>query len=123
MVDDVHGETIGYMGIGFIDWRRSYAEADSVVRGRDAEKGTMGRALQTLIGWGAGQLAIGTFGVRVRSDNEALGFYQRFGFVEQFRVPLSKRTEAGTTVWYENPSAPSAEISLVHHLLGPPRET
>jgi RimJ/RimL family protein N-acetyltransferase len=117
MIDDRGGETIGYMGIGFIDWDRRHGEADAIVRGRNAEKGSMNRALKTLIEWAAGQLAIETFGVRVRSDNEALLFYQRFGFIEQYRVPLSRRTEEGTTIWYENPNAAEAEVSLVHHLL------
>lgn len=117
MADDRDGTAIGYMGIGFIDWKRRYAEADSIVRGRDAEKGGMSLALRTMIEWCQGQLAIEEVGVRVRSDNPALQFYRKFGFVERLRVPLSRRIEGGKTIWDENPAEPNPEVWLVHHTL------
>ena len=33
MVDDLEGNTFGYIGLAFIDWDKSAGEADSVVRG------------------------------------------------------------------------------------------
>ncbi len=118
MIDDDSGTTVGYMGIAFIDWDRSYAEADAIVRGRELPKGAMGRALKSLIAWAKGQLRMATIGVRVRSDNPALEFYRRIGFVEHRRVPLSRRHESNMTVWYENPEDVSSSVWLVHHRLG-----
>lgn len=117
MIDDTDNLTIGYMGIGFIDWKAGYGEADSIVRGRTAAKGVMMTALQTLLTWGQGQLGLHTIGVRVRSDNPALAFYRKFGFVEQRRVPLSSRDESSKLVWYEDKNNASATISLVYHTL------
>jgi len=117
MIDDTDNLTIGYMGIGFIDWKTGYAEADSIVRGRAAAKGVMMAALQTLLTWGQSQLGLHTIGVRVRSDNPALAFYRKFGFVEQKRVPLGSRVELGKLAWYEDQDNASATISLVYHTL------
>lgn len=117
MVDD-DATTIGYMAVGFIDWQAGYGEADAIVRGRDAPKGSMARALRTMTDWSQGQLGIAKLGVRVRSDNPALEFYRKLGFVEQRRVPLSRRSEPGKVIWYENPSDVRSGVSLVYHLLG-----
>jgi RimJ/RimL family protein N-acetyltransferase len=117
MIDDPDNLTIGYMAIGFIDWKAGYAEADAIVRGRTAAKGVMMKALQTLLTWGKGQLGLHTIGVRVRSDNPALAFYRKLGFVEQKRVPLSNRAEPNKLIWYEDQDNASATISLVYHIL------
>jgi RimJ/RimL family protein N-acetyltransferase len=117
MVDDAAHLTIGYMGISFIDWEIAYGEADSIVRGRAGSRGIMTAALQTLLVWGRSQLGLNTIGVRVRSDNPALDFYRKFGFVEQKRVPLSRRADSSKLVWYEEPGNISSTISLVYHTL------
>ena len=117
MVDDTENRTFGYMGIGYINWDAGYGEADAIVRGGPAPPGVMTTALRTLLNWGRGQLGLDTIGVRVRSDNPALSFYRKFGFVEEKRVPLSSRIEPDKTVWYEDSAKTSAGISLVYHSL------
>ncbi len=117
MVDDTDNVTIGYMGIGFIDWETGYGEADSIVRGMAGPRGIMMTALQTLLEWGRCQLGLKTIGVRVRSDNPALAFYSKCGFVEQRRVPLSRRVEPDKLVWYEDPGNANSKTSLVYHTL------
>jgi RimJ/RimL family protein N-acetyltransferase len=117
MVDDPDGRTIGYMGIAFINWKTGYGEVDSVVRGRSAAKGAMTAAMGALIMWGRGQLGLDTIGVRVRSDNPALAFYRKSGFVERKRVPLSCRSASNGLVWYEDRDNRSTAISLVYHTL------
>lgn len=115
MVDDATGVTVGYTGLAFIDWMNGYGEADSVVRGKEARAGLMTEALHVLFGWARGQLGLSRLGVRVRSDNPALSFYRKLGFVETKRVPLSHRKEVSRVVWYEDPKNVSATVSLVHH--------
>jgi RimJ/RimL family protein N-acetyltransferase len=117
MVDDSEGLTIGYMGIAFIDWKTGYGEVDAVVRGRTAAKGVMTAAMGGLLMWGRGQLGLDTIGVRVRSDNPALAFYRKAGFVERKRVPLSCRSDSNGLVWYEDHDNVSATISLVYHTI------
>jgi RimJ/RimL family protein N-acetyltransferase len=117
MVDDSKGVTIGYMGIAFINWKTGYGEVDSVVRGRTAAKGVMTAAMGALIAWGRGQLGLDTIGVRVRSDNPALAFYRKSGFVEWKRVPLSCRSASNGLVWYEDRDNKSTAIWLVYHTL------
>ena len=114
MVDDTHARTIGYMGLAFIDWKAGSAEADAVVRGATAPRGTMTKTLLTLLEWGRVQLCLSTFGVRVRSDNTSLEFYRKAGFQEVRRVPLRKVQETDMIRWVEDSVLPVAEPSLVY---------
>lgn len=118
MVDDPDEVPIGYMAISFIRWRDAYGEADAIVRGRDAPKGLMQKAILGMLDWGRGQLLIEKFGVRVRSDNPALEFYHKLGFVEELRVPLTRTSDRDKITWVENPQDRESEIYLVHHVLG-----
>ncbi len=114
MIDNAAGQTIGYVGLAFIDWHKRSGEADAVVRGIEAPSGTMTKALRTLLDWARGQLGLSDIGVRVRSDNNALEFYRKFGFREVRRVPLRRTEYEGMTRWVEAPSQAPAEPSLVH---------
>lgn len=116
MVDDLNGRTFGYMGLDYIDWDRSYGEADSVVKGAEAPPGTMKHALQGLLAWAQGQLGLRELGVRVRSDNTALEFYRKVGFQEVCRVPLHPVEEPGMIRWIEDESLGTARVYLVHML-------
>jgi RimJ/RimL family protein N-acetyltransferase len=102
MVDDLEGNTFGYIGLAFIDWDKKSGEADSVVRGGTAAPGLMTEVLRTLLTWARGQLGLETIGVRVRSDNPALSFYEKFGFQELNRVPLGKSEKDGMIIWSED---------------------
>ncbi|MEN9572881.1 MAG: hypothetical protein RL514_736 [Verrucomicrobiota bacterium] len=113
MADLPNGETIGYIGLAYIDWAARRGEADAVVRGGDAPKGLMTDCLRTLLGWGVNQLALRSIGVRVLSSNPALDFYRKFGFEECRRVPLTRAERNGDEVWVENESAVS-DLTLVH---------
>ena len=120
MVDDLEGNTFGYIGLAFIDWDKSAGEADSVVRGARAEPGLMTEVLRTLLTWARGQLGLETIGVRVRSDNPALTFYEKFGFREIERVPLVRSDRDNMVVWAEDPGhAPESPEAphLVHMTL------
>jgi RimJ/RimL family protein N-acetyltransferase len=114
MMEDLHGERLGHIGLGFIDWRTGYGEADAIVRGGDAPRGLMKLALQTTLKWAKDQLGLTTLGVRVRSDNTALDFYRKTGFVETRRVPLAVRSNEDMVTWYEDPDLQDSQASLVH---------
>jgi RimJ/RimL family protein N-acetyltransferase len=113
MLDTLEGVTVAYIGLAFIDWGRRSGEADAVVRGREAAPGLMTAALQTLMSWARAQLRLTHLGVRVRSDNTALDFYKKAGFVEQKRIPIRKTTAGEETHWVEDPAADPA-IALVY---------
>jgi RimJ/RimL family protein N-acetyltransferase len=118
MVDDArNGETIGYMGLAFIDWENSSGEADAIVRGREAAPGLMKRAMRTMLDWAHSQLGLEMLGVRVRSDNPAVEFYRKFGFRELRRVTLRRVDRADMIEWVEDESLPLGEPSLVHMTL------
>jgi hypothetical protein len=119
MLDDLAGKTFAYMGLDFIDWMRSTGEADAIVRGGEAPAGTMKLALETLMAWANGALGLRTLGVRVRSDNTALSFYQRVGFIEQWREPLRQAQEPNMTRWVPDPSVKNPQVELVHMLWSP----
>lgn len=120
MVDDLEGNTFGYIGLAFIDWEKNAGEADSVVRGAHSEPGLMTEVLRTLLTWARGQLGLETIGVRVRSDNPALTFYKKFGFKELERIPLVRSDKDNMIVWSEdrgNTSVSPEEPHLVHMTL------
>ncbi|MCI5164670.1 MAG: N-acetyltransferase [Candidatus Electrothrix sp. GM3_4] len=115
MVDLPDGQTIGYMGLAFIDWEKKYGEADAIVRGIPAPKYVMSASLGVLLKWAQERLGLKEVGVRVLSDNPALKFYKKCGFIENKRVPLSKKVEGGKIVWFENEKNMSPSRSLVYH--------
>jgi len=114
MVDDKDGRTFGYMGLDYINWEEAYGEADAIVRGEKAPPGVMKSALQTLLSWAQGQLGLRKLGVRVRSDNSALVFYEKVGFREMRRVALRRTDETGMVRWLEDESIEEAKLYLVH---------
>jgi RimJ/RimL family protein N-acetyltransferase len=115
MVEDPGGRCFAYMGLDLIDWERGYGEADAIVRGGDAPKGVMTAALQTLLAWAQSALGLSEVGVRVRSNNSAVQFYEKCGFVEHKRVPLRRVDEPGMVRYVEDPSAKESHgYSLVY---------
>jgi len=114
MLDLPDGETVGYLGLAFIDWEAGRGEADAVVRGAEAPGRLMTAALRTALDWASGPLGLKELGVRVRSDNSALAFYEKVGFREIKRVPMQRVESPGMVVWVENPTAVDAKLSLVH---------
>jgi RimJ/RimL family protein N-acetyltransferase len=114
MIDHPDGQTFGHMGLARIDWRTGSFEADAIVRGEDAPRGLMGDCLQTLLRWAQSQLRLGEAHVRVRSDNAAVGFYERVGFTETHRIPLRRQGEPELVRWIEDPSGPSEGLATVY---------
>ena len=118
MVDDPPGNTIGHMGLDFIDWTAGSGEIDAVVRGEEAAPGMMKHALLTLVAWARGQLGLSDIGVRVLSDNKALVFYTDAGFTEVKRVPLRRVEQGDRILWVEDAGLDSSSLSLVHMCFG-----
>lgn len=114
MVDTLGGESIGHVGLGFIDWERGYVEADAIVRGGDARKGLMTLALQALLHWARHSLGLPDAWVRVRSDNPAVEFYRKTGFAEVKRVPLARSGAGDDISWHEDPAAGPDAPALVY---------
>lgn len=114
MVDTLDRNPVGQVGLGFIDWQAGYGEADAIVSGGDSPPGLMKMALKVMLEWAKDQLGLKTLGVRVRSDNTALDFYKKVGFVERKRILLNVRLEPGFICWYEDTSLDKAEASLVY---------
>jgi RimJ/RimL family protein N-acetyltransferase len=113
MLDDAKGETVGYLGLAFIDWEQGIGEADAIVRGAEVAPGVMAKALFTLLGWGYEQLGLETLGARVRSDNPSLRFFLKVG-QELKRVPLRRIEESGMVRWVEDETLVTSEASLVY---------
>ena len=113
MLDDLSGESIGYLGLAFIDWENLTGEADAIVRGKETSPGMMAKAIFTLLNWGQQQLGLEVLRARVRSDNPALKFFLKFS-TETQRVPLRKIEEPGITRWVEDPTLAAGSTALVY---------
>ena len=114
MVDDSEGRTVGQMGLAYINWETGRAEADAIVRGVEGPHGLMAQALETMWRWGRDVLGLSRLGVRVRSDNLAIDFYEKLGFRERRRVPLQRHRTAEGVRWVEDPSLAGSDLCLVY---------
>lgn len=114
MVETPDGERVGHVGLGFIDWERSYCEADAIVSGGKSPPGLMKASLLALMRWAREGLGLEAQAVRVRSDNTAVDFYRKVGFCEYQRVPIVSTAVTGGVDWTEDPHAVSAPASLVY---------
>ncbi|WP_051213249.1 GNAT family N-acetyltransferase [Maritalea myrionectae] len=115
---EFEGKTVGHTGLGFGNWSANYIEADAIVRGEDAPRGLMKKALQSTLSWARDSLGLVDQWVRVRSDNPAVKFYEAVGFQEVKRVPLDYRIEGAMKTWFERTDHESALASLVYMQLG-----
>jgi RimJ/RimL family protein N-acetyltransferase len=77
-------------------------------------------SLRTLLAWARDTLGLATLGVRVRSDNSAVRFYEKVGFTEVARVPLQREEEPGLVRWVEDESPSTEGPALVHMRFGEP---
>ena len=114
MVEGLDGTALGHVGLDFIDWDSGYGEADAIVSGGASPRGLMKAALRTLLQWAEHQLGLQQLAVRVRSDNTALEFYRKVGFIEQKRVPLNVERSPDMVRWYEDPELRNPQASLVY---------
>ena len=113
MLDDALGETVGYLGLAFIDWKEQIGEADAFVRGVESARGLMAPAAVTLLAWAYGQLGLKSIHGRVRSDNPALRFFSKLA-TEDKRVPLRAVEEPGMISWVEDEAFVDSPVSLVY---------
>ena len=114
MVETLDGERVGHVGLGFIDWERGYGEADAIVSGGKSPPGLMKASLLVLMQWARDALGLQTLAVRVRSDNTALEFYRKVGFIEYQRVPIVASEVPGGIDWAEDSLALNSPASLVY---------
>lgn len=119
MIDDIDRKTLGHVGLGFIDWKRKYGEADAIVNGGDAPRGLMKKALLTMLLWAKNVLCLEILAVRVRSDNEAIHFYKKVGFIEKKRVLISPVIDGDEINWIETPEFENKvdSVYLVHMII------
>jgi len=114
MVDEMDGRTVGYMGLASIDWDSGSFEADSIVRGATAPRGLMGESLQVMLRWAKSQLGLTDAWLRVRSDNTAIGFYERIGFAQIDRAPLRRHAEPGFVRWVEDRTVTGDGLAVIY---------
>lgn len=113
MLDDARGQTVGYLGLAFIDWEQRTGELDAIVRGAELSHVLMARAVTTLLRWGYTELALEALNGRARSDNPALGFFRKLA-KEVKRVPLRRTEKPGIVCWIEDETLSASSASLVY---------
>jgi RimJ/RimL family protein N-acetyltransferase len=102
-VTDLDGARLGHLGLYRYEPGQRHIEIDNVVRGvPDALPGAMQCGLRTLLDWTFSRLDLNAVYLRVFSDNErALRLYDRCGFVETMRMPLTRLEEGDVVRWVE----------------------
>lgn len=114
MIETLNGERLGHVGLGFINWETGYGEADAIVSGGNSPPGLMKASLLALMRWSRDALGLKKLVVRVRSDNPAVEFYRKVGFVEFTRIPIVATPGPSGVDWAEDPRAQNATAYLVH---------
>lgn len=117
MVDTLDGQSVGHVGLGFIDWNILYGEADAIVSGGSSPPGLMKASLLALMDWAKEVLGLNTLAVRVRSDNSALEFYRKVGFREISRVPITPQLTTAGVDWVESKIGTESPVALVYMTL------
>lgn len=83
------GDIYGYMGLAYGNDEGTYIEADAIVRtSHNPIRSLMRRGFETMTTWVTDELGIDDVWVRVLSDNPAVAFYQKSGFVVEKVEPL-----------------------------------
>jgi RimJ/RimL family protein N-acetyltransferase len=102
-IEDSKGQKIGHVGLYRFDFIKSRCEIDNVIRGVEGDKGLIQKAIFTLIKFVFEDFCLKNIYLRVFSDNyRAISLYNRLGFEEIQRRPLSK-TEGGLyTEYFDN---------------------
>lgn len=114
MVELLDGTAVGHIGLGFINWDESYGEADAIVSNGASPKGLMKQSLIALLRWAHYELGLNNLCVRVRSDNPAIEFYKKVGFIEFKRVGLKCNQTEGNLNWSEDINLKDPLVSLVY---------
>lgn len=94
-----------HAGLYRFNYENQSCEIDNVIRGEEPKntKGAMTVGLKTLIDWSFRHLRIKDLYLKVFSDNvRAIKLYERLGFSEINRVPLSKNISNGVVSWVED---------------------
>ncbi|MEA1051622.1 GNAT family N-acetyltransferase [Lamprobacter modestohalophilus] len=114
-VKDIQSNDLyGYMGLAYGDSDGSRIEGDAIVRyAEKTEPGLMRLAFLRLVEWVRFSLRIGEIWLRVLSDNPAISFYQRCGFVSVSEVPLYelKGSTGDIEALAESPDGDSSSVS------------
>lgn len=90
VVTDRHGALLGHVGLVMAGEDARVLELDNILRGvAKTEPGIMSDAMRALMLWGNETLWPDGFSLRVLASNErAIDFYRKLGFVESGREPL-----------------------------------
>lgn len=112
MVEDQNGKEVGHVGLFRFDYINRACEIDNIIRGENKVfSGAMTFACTTLLKWARDVLGIEHVYLRVFSDNtKALNLYQRLGFKEIQRTPLTKVQEDTVTRWIDVIGRPYQEV-------------
>lgn len=104
IIEDTDNKRLGHLGLNFIDFEEKICELDNVIKGStNAPKGIMQKAIGTLISYAKIHFELQNLYLRVFSDNErAIRLYERLGFEEIIRIPMTQRVELDTSTWFES---------------------
>lgn len=84
-----NNQLYGYMGLAYGDAEGTRIEGDAIVRFEaSVEPGLMQKAFVRMVKWVKHELGIAEVWVRVLSDNPAIAFYERCGFLAVKETPL-----------------------------------
>jgi len=103
-VDDIHGKTIGHIGISSFNYEDKTCEIDNIIRGDiSSQSKVMEHAVDGLLTWTFEKINPKSIRLRVFSDNtKAIALYYKLGFKLDALHPLEKEIKENEIEWIDS---------------------
>ena len=95
---------VGHVGLFRFNFNEATCEIDNILRGENKYPGIIGSAIIEMMKWGAANLGLEGYTLKVLSDNpRAIRLYEKIGYVETMRIPLIRIQGKDGLEWTEAP--------------------
>jgi len=103
-IDDVHGKTIGHIGVSSFDYKEETCEIDNIVRGDiSLQSKVMEHAVSGLLLWIFKKINPKYIKLRVFNDNtKAIALYYKLGFKLSMLHPLEEKIAGDEIEWIDS---------------------
>lgn len=104
LINDIHGKTVGHIGVSSFNYEEKTCEIDNIVRGDiSSQSKVMEHAVNGLLSWIFKMINPNCIKLRVFNDNtKAIALYYKLGFKLGRLHPLEKKIRGSETEWIDS---------------------